>query len=79
MSSIEAGLVVPIRPKSEIVAREFAHDLYAARKDSSDPEACFDFLFDLYPERWREVLSNLEEATYFAGQLYIDAEIRRIG
>jgi hypothetical protein len=64
---------------SASAADEFGLDLYANRIDPSDPEACFNFLFDLYPERWREVLANWEGASYLAGQMYIDAEMRRVG
>jgi hypothetical protein len=63
---------------SEAVAEEFGRDLYAARVDPSDPDDCFCFLADLYPERLKEVLANADRAAYEAGQLYIEAELNRI-
>lgn len=63
---------------SEAVAEEFARDLYAERVDPSDPDDCFRFLADLYPNRLKEVLANAERATYDLGQLYIAAEISRL-
>lgn len=62
---------------SDAAAQEFGYDLYIGRQDSCDPESCFVFLQELYPERWREIIANLDGAVYFAGQLYIDAEMRR--
>jgi hypothetical protein len=68
----------PFAP-SEAIAEEFGRDLYAARMDPSDPDDCFRFLADLYPERLKDVLANADRATYEAGQLYIEAEMRRAG
>lgn len=58
-------------------AEEFGRDLYHSRVDPSDPEDCFAFLADLYPNRLVEVLGNLDRAQYEAGQLYIEAEMNR--
>jgi hypothetical protein len=60
------------------LAEEFARDLYAARLDPSDPDDCFCYLADLYPNRLKEVLANSDRAAYECGQLYIEAEMARI-
>lgn len=60
------------------IADEFGRDLFAARIDPSDPDDCFKFLADLYPERLRDVLANAERATYECGQLWIAAQISRV-
>jgi hypothetical protein len=64
---------------SEDVAFEFGKEIYGARLDPSDPEICFNFLYTQFPERWREVMANMDGAIYAAGQMYIDAEMRRAG
>lgn len=69
---------LPPAAASEKMAEEFAKDLYAARLDPSDPEDCFVYLADLYPNRLKEVLANADRAAYECGQLYIDAELNRI-
>lgn len=61
------------------VSYEFGRELYAARIDPSDPEACLIFLYAQFPSRWREVMVNLEGAIDYAGQEYIHAEMRRTG
>lgn len=66
----------PFAP-SEAVAEEFGRDLYAARIDPSDPDDCFEFLADLYPDRLKQILAHLALATYNAGQMYIEAEMTR--
>lgn len=63
--------------KSDAVAEEFGRELYAARLDPSDPEACFNFVYSQFPGRWREVMANNEGAIYAAGQLYFAAEMAR--
>lgn len=68
----------PPHAASEDVAEEFGRDLYAARVDPSDPDDCFRYLADLYPNRLREVLANADRAAYECGQLFIAAEISRI-
>jgi len=68
----------PPAAASETIAEEFARDLYAASIDPSDPDDCFCFLADLYPERLKEVLANADRAAYECGQLYIEAELTRI-
>ena len=60
------------------LAESFARDLYAERLDPSDPDECFCFLADLYPNRLKEVLANSDRAAYECGQLYIEAEMARI-
>lgn len=67
----------PFAPNVDL-AEEFARDLYAERLDPSDPDECFKFLADLYPNRLKEVLANSNRAAYEAGQLYIEAEMARI-
>lgn len=66
-------------PPNDEVAAEFGLDLYGAKQDPSDPEACFRFLYAQHPDRWREVMSNLNGAIYAAGQHYIAAEMSRVG
>jgi len=63
----------------EGVASEFGLELFGAKKDPSDPEACFNFLYVQHPDRWREVMANIDGAIYAAGQLYIEAEMSRAG
>ena len=63
--------------KSDAGAEEFGREIYGARLDPSDPEACFNFLYQQFGERWREVMANLDGAIYHAGQLYIAAEMAR--
>lgn len=78
MSNVVTNLVrLPV--KSDDVAEEFGREIYGAGLDPSDPEACFNFLYVQFPDRWREVMANLEGSTYAAGQMYIDAEMRRTG
>lgn len=62
---------------SPAIAQEFARDLFVSHMDPSDPDACFRFLADLYPNRLREVLANANRAAWDAGQMYIDADIAR--
>jgi hypothetical protein len=59
------------------VAEEFGREIYGARLDPSDPEACFVFLYAQHPDRWREVMANMDDALYAAGQHYIAAEMAR--
>jgi hypothetical protein len=66
----------PFAPCQDI-ADEFGRDLYAAHIDPSDPDDCFRFLADLYPERLKDVLAHADRAAYEAGQLYIAAEMAR--
>ncbi len=68
----------PPAAASQKMAEEFGRDIYAARLDPSDPDDCFCFLADLYPDRLKDVLANADRAAYEAGQLYIEAEISRI-
>jgi len=63
----------------EDVAQEFGLELFGARLDPSDPEACFRFLYSQHPDRWREVMANMDGAIYTAGQLYIAVEMSRAG
>lgn len=69
----------PPAAANEDVAEEFGRDLYAAHLDPSDPDDCFRYLADLYPDRLKEVLANSDRAAFEAGQLYIEAEMRRAG
>lgn len=71
--------MVRLPAPSEVVANEFGQELHAAKKDVSDPEACFNFLYDLYPARWREVMSNFDGAVYAAGQMRVAEQVERIG
>ena len=68
----------PPHATSQQVAEEFGRDLYVARIDPSDPDDCFCFLADLYPERLKEVLANADRAAYECGQLYIEAQLNRL-
>lgn len=77
MSSSPNLVRLPI--ESDDAALEFGLELYGARLDTSDPETCFNFLYTQFPGRWREVMANLDAAIYAAGQMYIDAEMRRAG
>lgn len=54
------------------VAREFGRDLHHGRQDPSDPEACQEYLFDLYPHRLREIVANREGAMDVACQMILD-------
>ncbi|WP_375414526.1 hypothetical protein [uncultured Bradyrhizobium sp.] len=69
--------LVRLPEKSQALAEEFGLEIYGARLDPSDPENCFNFLRDLFPERWREVMANIDGAIYAAGQHYIAAEMSR--
>lgn len=69
---------LPPHAASVDVAEEFGRDLYAAHVDPSDPDDCFCFLADLYPDRLKDVLANADRAAYECGQLYIEAEMTRI-
>lgn len=69
--------VVQLYKQSRDVAEEFGRDLWSGRVDPSDPDACFEFLADLYPNRIRDVVANHQAAMYEAGQLYIEAEIMK--
>lgn len=69
---------LPPEAASEKIAEELAKDLYAARLDPSDPDDCFRYLADLYPDRLKEVLANADRAAYECGQIYIEAELNRI-
>jgi hypothetical protein len=62
---------------SQAVAEEFGRDLYARRLDPSDDDGCFRFLADLYPDRLREIIANIDRSIYEAGQLYIAAEMAK--
>lgn len=57
---------------SMAVAEEFGLELFTSRIDPSDPEECQEHLFDLYPNRLREIIANRESAMDIAGQLYIN-------
>ncbi len=67
----------PPHAASETVAEEFGRDLYAARLDPSDPDGCFKYLADLYPDRLKEILANENRAVYELGQMYIEADMMR--
>jgi hypothetical protein len=69
--------MVRLPAPSDECAEEFGRDIYGARLDPSDPEACFNHLHEMHPERWRELMANLDGAIYAAGQLYINAEMVR--
>lgn len=72
--------ILPLRGRpapSVEIAEEFGRELYGARLDPSDDEACFNFLYDQHPGRWREIMANVDGAIYAAGQLYIEAEMAR--
>ncbi|WLA80360.1 hypothetical protein QIH87_50075 (plasmid) [Bradyrhizobium elkanii] len=68
----------PPHATNQDVADEFGRDLYAAHIDPSDPDDCFRYLADLYPNRLKDVLANADRAAYEAGQLYIAAEMSRM-
>ncbi len=61
------------------IAEEFAFDLYAAKVDNSDDEECCEYLMDLYPDRIREIIPNLDRAIYEAGQIAIEVWIQKYG
>jgi len=61
------------------VAEEFGRDLWVAKCDPSDDEECCEFLMDLYPDRLRDVVPNLDRAIYEAGQIAIDRWIQKYG
>lgn len=61
------------------MAEEFARDLWVAKVDNSDDEECCEFLMDLYPDRLRDVIANLDRAIYEAGQIAIEAWINKYG
>jgi hypothetical protein len=76
MTAIKNFQRPPFAPNIEI-AEAFGRDLFAARIDPSDPDDCFRFLADLYPDRLRDVIAHSERAEYEAGQLYIEADVMR--
>lgn len=57
---------------SPAIALEFGRDLHHGRQDPSDPEACQEYLFELYPHRLREIIANREGAMDVAGQMILD-------
>lgn len=67
----------PFAP-TEAIAEEFGRDLFAAKIDPSDPDDCFAFLADLYPDRLKQILAHFDRSMYEAGQLYIAADMARI-
>jgi hypothetical protein len=68
---------LPPHAASIDTAEDFARDLYSGGCDPSDPDECFKFLADLYPNRLKDVLANADRAAYECGQLYIEAEMSR--
>jgi hypothetical protein len=77
MDAIVRKFKPPPYAANEKIAEDFAKDLYSERLDPSDPDECFKFLADLYPNRLKEVLANADRAAYECGQLYIEAEMAR--
>lgn len=61
------------------IAEEFGRDLWVAKIDNSDDEECRDFLMDLYPDRLRDVIGNLDRAIWEAGQIAIEYWIQKYG
>lgn len=61
------------------IAEELGQHLVVGRKDPSDPEACFEFLYSLDICNWRILQAHFEAAIEAAGQQYIaDAISRRV-
>lgn len=61
------------------IAEEFGRDLWIAKVDPCDEEECCEFLMDLYPDRIRDVIPNLDRAIYEAGQIAIETWIQKYG
>jgi hypothetical protein len=66
----------PFAPSQDI-AEDYGRDLYVGRVDPSDPEDCFSFLADIYPDRLLQILAHIDLAIYYAGQMYIEAEMAK--